>query len=59
MRYLGGKSRIAKPISNIINNNLTDDTPFVSLFCGSCIIENLTLFKNFDIFNKLLLEVKV
>ena len=32
MRYMGGKSRIAKPISEIINNNAGADKTFVSLF---------------------------
>lgn len=41
MQYLGGKSRIAKPISEIINNELSKGKPkhFVSLFCGSCAVE--------------------
>ena len=41
IRYQGGKSRIAKPISNIINS--IPNPPhkiFVSLFCGSCAIES-------------------
>ena len=32
---MGGKSRIAKPISEIINNNAGADKAFVSLFCGA------------------------
>lgn len=40
MQYLGGKSRIAKQISEIINNNLEKDSRFVSLFCGACSIES-------------------
>lgn len=39
MRYLGGKSRISKDISNYINS-IIDDRPLVSLFCGSCSIES-------------------
>lgn len=38
MQYLGGKSRISKPISEIINKH-SKDKSFVSLFCGSCAIE--------------------
>lgn len=40
MRYMGGKSRIAKDISNIINGYTKGELPFVSLFCGSCAIES-------------------
>jgi len=40
MQYLGGKSRIAKQISEIINKNLKEDSRFVSLFCGACSIES-------------------
>ena len=39
MRYQGGKSRIAKPISEIINS-YQPGKPFVSLFCGSCAVES-------------------
>jgi len=39
MRYQGGKSRIAKPISDIVNQYQTGK-PFVSLFCGSCAVES-------------------
>ena len=39
MRYMGGKSKIAKDISQIINNHTQGIRPFVSLFCGSCAIE--------------------
>jgi DNA adenine methylase len=39
MQYLGGKSRIAKPVSEIINK-VSFDRNFVSLFCGSCAIES-------------------
>ncbi len=38
MRYMGGKSRIAKDIAAIINQ-YTDGKPFYSLFCGSCAVE--------------------
>lgn len=41
MRYLGGKSKIAKQIAEIINNSTGGGTTFVSLFCGSCVIESL------------------
>lgn len=52
MRYLGGKSRIAKPISDIINTvseNMdfgSNEKTFLSLFCGSCAVE--TKIKGFD-----------
>lgn len=36
MRYFGGKERISKPLSLFLNEQLTDDQPFVDLFCGSC-----------------------
>lgn len=38
MQYLGGKSRLSKPISEIINK-YSRERVFVSLFCGSCAIE--------------------
>lgn len=38
MRYLGGKSRIAKDISDYINS-IIGNRDFISLFCGSCSIE--------------------
>lgn len=42
MRYLGGKSKIAKQIAEIINKYAGGGgTTFVSLFCGSCVIESL------------------
>lgn len=41
MRYLGGKTKIAKPIAEIINNFTGGGITFVSLFCGSCVIESL------------------
>lgn len=40
MKYQGGKSHIAKPIAGIINRAGGGIT-FVSLFCGSCVIESL------------------
>lgn len=46
MQYLGGKSRIAKQISEIINKNLKKDSRFVSLFCGACSIESLVKAEN-------------
>ena len=36
---MGGKSRISKQIAEILNSAINKDTPFVSLFCGSCAIE--------------------
>ena len=59
MHYLGGKNRIKKQISEIINNEISRRKiknskthsknnqqlcvggGFVSLFCGSCVIESL------------------
>ena len=46
MQYMGGKSRIAKPISEIINNNAGKDKTFVSLFCGAVNVESK--IKGFD-----------
>lgn len=40
MQYMGGKSRISKQISEVLNSAINKDTPFVSLFCGSCAIES-------------------
>ena len=40
MQYMGGKSRISKQIAEILNSDINKDTPFVSLFCGSCAIES-------------------
>ena len=40
MQYMGGKSRISKQIAEILNSDIDKDTPFVSLFCGSCAIES-------------------
>lgn len=39
MQYMGGKSRISKQISEILNAAIKDRV-FVSLFCGSCAIES-------------------
>lgn len=39
MRYLGGKCRIAKPISELILQKKESAKTFVSLFCGGCAIE--------------------
>lgn len=50
MQYMGGKVRISKPISEIINSASKyingKEKVFVSLFCGSCSIESKV--KNFD-----------
>ena len=43
---MGGKARIAKPISEIINNNSGGDKTFVSLFCGAVNVESKV--KGFD-----------
>lgn len=40
MQYMGGKSRISKQISEVLNSAIDKNTPFVSLFCGSCAIES-------------------
>ena len=40
MQYMGGKSRISKQIAGILNSAIDKNTPFVSLFCGSCAIES-------------------
>ena len=40
MQYMGGKSRISKQIAEVLNSAINKDTPFVSLFCGSCAIES-------------------
>ena len=37
---MGGKSRISKQIAEVLNSAIDKDTPFVSLFCGSCAIES-------------------
>ena len=36
MRYFGGKQRISKQLARYLNTQLTDNQPFVDLFCGSC-----------------------
>ena len=46
MRYLGGKSRTARQIAEVINKFMGVGGCFVSLFCGSCVIES---FVNADI----------
>ena len=40
MQYMGDKSRISKQIAEVLNSTINKDTPFVSLFCGSCAIES-------------------
>ena len=40
MRYQGGKSRIAKPIAEVLNSVGGGGTTFISLFCGSCSVES-------------------
>lgn len=39
MRYLGGKCKIAKPLSELILQKKENAKTFVSLFCGGCAIE--------------------
>ena len=39
MRYMGGKSKIARPIAEIITRNSPASACFVSLFCGTCAVE--------------------
>ena len=42
MRYFGGKQRIAKPLSEFLNSQLTEGQTFVDLFCGSCnVVSNI------------------
>ena len=42
MHYLGGKSRLSRDISNVLNSNLKEEQTFVDLFCGSCnVIEKI------------------
>ena len=36
MRYMGGKQRISKPLSDFLNSQLKENQPFIDLFCGSC-----------------------
>lgn len=46
MMYLGGKFKLRKPISEIINKHYEPDRTFVSLFCGACNVESLVNFDN-------------
>lgn len=46
MQYLGGKFRLRKPISEIINKHYEPNRTFVSLFCGACNVESLVNFDN-------------
>lgn len=46
MKYLGGKFRLRKPISEIINKYYEPNRTFVSLFCGACNVESLVNFDN-------------
>ena len=39
MRYVGGKYKISKPISETILSYRENENTFVSLFCGSCAVE--------------------
>lgn len=42
MRYFGGKQRIAKPLSEFLNSQLTEGQTFIDLFCGSCnVVSNI------------------
>ena len=45
MQYLGGKSRISKQISEIINK-YSAEKPFVSLFCGTASVESKVVSKS-------------
>ena len=36
MQYFGGKAKIAKELSEFLNNELKQGQTFVDLFCGSC-----------------------
>jgi len=40
MHYMGGKSRISKPIAEIINSFAEGGGTFASLFCGACSVES-------------------
>lgn len=40
MRYLGGKCKIAKPLSELILQKKENAKTFVSLFCGGCANRN-------------------
>ena len=46
MQYLGGKSRIKKEISSLLNLYNKEHKTLVSLFCGTCSIESLAHFEN-------------
>lgn len=46
MQYQGGKYKLRKQISNIINKHYESNKTFVSLFCGSCHVESLVEFDN-------------
>lgn len=54
MRYVGGKFKIAKPISEIILSEINDENTFISLFCGSCAIES-RICKQYN-FNNIILN---
>ena len=42
MQYLGGKAKIAKPLSEFLNSQLTEGQTFIDLFCGSCnVVSNI------------------
>ncbi len=36
MQYFGGKQRISKALSEVLNNYLSEGQTFVDMFCGSC-----------------------
>ena len=36
MHYFGGKAKISKYITEVLNKELKTEQPFVDLFCGSC-----------------------
>lgn len=40
MQYMGGKAKVSKDISLILNKFANNNVYFVSLFCGSCAIES-------------------
>jgi DNA adenine methylase len=42
MQYFGGKQRIAKPLSEFLNDQIKPGGIFVDLFCGSCnVVSNI------------------
>lgn len=41
MQYFGGKSRLAQPISQVINKLLLPNQTYVEAFCGSCNVISL------------------